>query len=99
MKPFANLALKYSKSSFAAELGRLQHGARSATRVIDRYFQPTWRSAANPSAAVAAVDGRDRQADGRTSDRYIDPAPHTMRAASLNAARDIYFISHFYFIL
>jgi len=33
----------------------------------------------------AAIDGTDRQTDartdGRTLDRYIDPAPHTMRAA------------------
>ena len=27
---------------------------------------------------------RDRQTDGRTPDRYVDPAPHTMRAASIN---------------
>ena len=25
----------------------------------------------------------DRETDGRTSDRYIDPVPHTMRAASI----------------
>jgi len=27
------------------------------------------------SAFAAAVDRRDRQTDGRTPDRYIDPAP------------------------
>jgi len=31
-----------------------------------------------------AVDGTDRQTDGRTPDRYIDPTPHTMPAASIN---------------
>jgi len=47
------------------------------------------RSAANPPAAVAAVDLWDRhthslrQTDGRTFDRYIDPALHTMRSASM----------------
>jgi len=35
----------------------------------------------NLLAAVAAFNRWDRQADGRT-DRYIDPAPHIMRAAS-----------------
>jgi len=48
---------------------------------IDRCLLSTGRSAVNPPGAVAAVDRRDRQADGRTPDRYIDPAPHTMRAA------------------
>ena len=45
------------------------------------------QSAANPRAAVAAVDRWDRQTDGRTMggrtpDRYIDPAPFIMRAAA-----------------
>ena len=38
------------------------------------------RSTANQPHAAAAVDRRDRQTDG--PDRYIDSAPHTMRAAS-----------------
>jgi len=41
------------------------------------------RSAANLSHAAAAVDRRDRQADGRTPDRYIEPAPHITRTASI----------------
>ena len=43
----------------------------------------------NPSATVAAVDWWNRQTDGRTDgrmlDRYMDPATHTMRAASVRA--------------
>ena len=34
------------------------------------------------SGACSYRDGTDRQTDGRTPDRYINPAPHTMRAAS-----------------
>ena len=45
------------------------------------------RSAADPPAAVAAVDRWDRQTDGRTDertpDRYIDHALHTVRTASI----------------
>ena len=47
-------------------------------------------SAANPQAAVAAVDrwetyGRtDGQTDRRTPVHYIDPAPYTTRAASIH---------------
>jgi len=40
-------------------------------------------SAANPLATVAADDRRDRQTDGRTAHRYIDPAAHTTQAASV----------------
>jgi len=57
-------------TQFAAERWRLQHDARSRRR----------RSAANLSAAGAAVGGWDRQADrqadgrtdGRTPNRYIN---------------------------
>ena len=42
-------------------------------------------SAENSLAAVATVDRwngqTDRRTDGQTPDRYIHPAPHTMRAA------------------
>ena len=66
-------------------------------RSIDgRYAEPTASidicctrpiSAANQPNVAAAVDRRDRQADGRTDGRtpdcYVDPAPRTMRAASV----------------
>jgi len=32
-------------------------------------------------AQLPSIDGTDRRTDGRTPDRYVDPAPHTMRAA------------------
>jgi len=64
---------------FAAEHRRLPHGVRSAS---------TESSAASPSAAVVTVGRWDRQTDGRTdgrtTDSYIDPAPHTMGAASID---------------
>jgi len=44
----------------------LSAGACStAPAAVDRYLLPAGRSAANPTAAVAAVDRRDRQTDGR----------------------------------
>ena len=41
-------------------------GTRMAPAVVDRYLLPTGRSAANPSAAAAAVDRWDGRTDGRT---------------------------------
>jgi len=41
---------------------------------------PDARLAANAPHAAAAVDSWDRHTDGRTLDRFIDPAPRTMRA-------------------
>jgi len=48
---------------------RLQHGARSAPAAIDRYLLPAGRSAANPPAAVSAVDRWDRRTDIYTDGR------------------------------
>ena len=46
----------------------------------------------------AAIDGTDRQTDartdGRTLDRYIDPAPHTMRAAPSPQCWRLYEVSY-----
>ena len=39
--------------------------APTALAAIDRYFLPAGRSAANPPAAVAAVDRWDRRTDAR----------------------------------
>jgi len=68
---------------FAAEGRRLQHGARSTPAATDRYLLPAGRLSANPPAApsLLSIDGTDRQTDKRTLDRYIDLAPHNMRAA------------------
>jgi len=57
----------------------VQHDTRSAPAAIDRHLLSAGRSTANPPAAV---DRWDRETNGRTARRYIDPAPHTMRAAS-----------------
>jgi len=44
-----------------------------------------WRSAANPLAAVAAVNQRDRWTDRRTHDSYTDPALHTGSVINLHS--------------
>ena len=54
---------------------------------------PRPRSSANQPHAAAAVDRRDRQTDGRTPDRYIDPAPHTMSMPT-QTRRDQTILSH-----
>ena len=43
---------------------------------IDRYLLAAGPTAANPPHAAAAGE-RDRQTDGRTPCRYVDPAAHT----------------------
>ena len=35
------------------------------------------------TSLLLSIDGTDRQTDGRTPDRYIDSARHTMQAASI----------------
>jgi len=55
-----------------------------APAALDRYVLPTVRSAANPPHSTAAVKRWDRQTDGQTPYRYIDPAPHTMREVPIN---------------
>ena len=54
--------------AFAAERRHLQHVARSY-----RSISPA-RRAFSDRPAVAAVDRWDRRTDGRTPNRYIDPA-------------------------
>jgi len=70
--------------AFAAERRCLLHGPRSALAAVDRYMLPAGRSTTNPPAAVAAVDRWDRRTDGRTLNRYIDPAAHTVLAVLIN---------------
>jgi len=45
------------------------HGARSAPAAVDRCLLPARGSAANPPAAVAAVDRWDRETEGQTDGR------------------------------
>jgi len=59
----------------AAERGRLQQ-----ISIDSRYTALARPSAANQPHAAAAGDQQDRRTDGRTPDRYRDPAVHTMRA-------------------
>ena len=61
--------------AFAAERRRTSSGYRS--------ISPARRAqSSKPAGRLAAADRRDRRTDGRTADRYIEPAPHTMRTAS-----------------
>ena len=81
-----NVTLSYLLLSAGA---LLQHGARSAPSAIDLYCLPAGRSAENSPAAVAAVaavDRRDRQTDGRTLNQCIDPAAHTVRSVVVMCA-------------
>ena len=64
-------AVNMTLLTFAAECRRLLHGA------IDWYL-PTQHSAANPPHVTAAFDRWDRQTDGRTLNRFVDSARHTM---------------------
>ena len=68
-------ALNITLPAFAAE--RACVSARVSYRSISL-------SAANQPPAAAAVDRQDKETDGWTPDRYIDPAPHTMRRALIN---------------
>ena len=57
-------------------------GARHPPLLID--LPSARRSAANPQhAASASNDGTDGRTDGRTPERYREPAPHTMRAVPI----------------
>ena len=58
--------------------------------VIDRYFLPVGRSAANPPAAVAAVDRWDRHTDGRST---VSSASHT---SGSGVATAIHFLLTYY---
>ena len=66
-------ALNKTLPAFAAKRGCMQHIS------IDICCRRPLSS--KQLHAAAAVDRRDRQTNGRTSDRYIDPAPRTMRTA------------------
>jgi len=61
----------------------LSAGAAPAVRLIS--LLPAWRSAAYPARRCCCRSMRqtDRQTDGWTPNRYIDPASHAMRAPSI----------------
>ena len=58
-----------------------QNSNKAVLSLVTRLPGP--RSAANQphTPQPLSIDGTDRQTDGRTSDRYIDRAPQTLRAA------------------
>ena len=67
-------------TAFAAERRSLRHGGRSASACIDRRILPKPADRRYCCRSTGQTDGRT---DRRTPDRYIDPAQHTMLAASI----------------
>jgi len=73
-----------SWAPFAAERRRLLHNAPAASAPCSsRSIFPARRALSSKPAARRSVDRQDRQKDGQTLDRFIDPAPHTMLAVSI----------------
>ena len=72
-------ALNVTLPAFAAERRRLLHGARG------RSLSPARRALSSKPAGSQHCCRSMGQTDGRTLDRYINLAPHTMREASTNA--------------
>jgi len=50
---------------------------------IDQYLLPTWHSAGNILATVAADNQWDKQMDGRTDTLGVDPVLHTVSTVSV----------------
>ena len=72
--------------AFAAERRAPVRSLRSVGRVtIDRYLYcaPGPQQQTRRSGVRRPNAGTDRQTDGLTPDRCIDPAPHTMRAVPI----------------
>jgi len=61
--------------------GAIGHCWHAQPAAIDRYLlqQQTRRT-----PLLLRIDGTDRQTDGETPDRYIDPAQHTTRGATIS---------------
>ena len=57
--------------------------APTVLQSIDVSCPPGAQQQTTSSGVLRANNGTDGQTDGRTPDRYIDPAAHTMRAASI----------------
>jgi len=81
-----NSAVNMTLPAFAAER-RAAAPLLLGAGAVDRYVLPAGRSAANPPHAAASVErwGRqtDRETDGRTPDRCVDPALLTIQAVSI----------------
>jgi len=63
-------ALSMMLPASAAERRRLENDARSGSAAIDRYLLPAGHSAANPLAAVTAVNQQDTQTEGHPTVTY-----------------------------
>ena len=63
-------AVTMTLPAFAAQCWRLQNTICSTAVAVRQYLLPAWCSAANPPAAVAAVDQCDIQTDGHPTVTY-----------------------------
>jgi len=63
-------AITMTLPAFAAQCWRLQNTICSTAVAVRQYLLPAWCSAANPPAAVAAVDQWDIQTDGHPTVTY-----------------------------
>jgi len=68
-------ALDMTLPAFAAE-------RRRRVPAIDRYLLQAPALSSKPAARRCCSRSTEGRTDGRTPDRYIDPAPHTMRMAA-----------------
>jgi len=71
----SDLLTTSTSASYTSTMWRCSQLSSSRAE-IDRYLLPAGPTAANPPHAGAAVDKWDRQTDGRTRYRYIDPAAY-----------------------
>jgi len=79
----ATAAVNVTLSALAAAAPLLLLGARRPPLSIDISHTRDARQQIRRTPLLLSVDGTDRQTDGRTPDRYIDPAPHATRTLSL----------------
>ena len=84
--------LRRLSGTFAAERRRLKHGARSAHLQLSIDIscpQGAKRQQTRWLPLQLSIDGTYRRTDGRTPNRCTDPAPHTMRTASISKTKHV----------
>ena len=77
-------ALNKKLPAFAAERRNPQHAPVAHPQLsIDISFLRGVQQQTRRPPLLLSIDGTDGQTDVRTLDRYTDPVPHSMRAASI----------------
>jgi len=69
-------------SAFAAERWQLTPAARRPQLLIDISCPQGAQHQTRRTPLLLSINGTDRQRDGRTPDRYIHPAVHTVGSVS-----------------